>query len=202
MAKATRDGGGGGSERGQRSALEKEKKKKRRTRRLQRRATRYERKGRGVVKKKRDNPPRGLPARGGSSVPVERKDGQREREKNAHASLLGGRSGVSTVCDVANVALFGNVPTVDFVTRGNSKLCPTPAPQVPLTSLPLVMRHAAAPSLSRHASRRVFSLDSLLDAPSSLPTFWDTPPLPFGSFFFLLVFSLLPLTISLLLAGI
>jgi hypothetical protein len=105
------------------------------------------------------------------------------------------------VCDVANVALFGNVPTVDFVTRTHRKLfesCPTCASPYQPPPHPS-SAHDAAPSLSRHALRHVFSLAPLSDAPSSLPTLWDTPPpLPLVCLFFLLFFSLLPLTISLL----
>jgi hypothetical protein len=51
-----------------------------------------------------------------------------------------------TVRDMANVALFGNVPTVDFVTCGNSPSraphAPLRAPPVPLTSpLPASLTH-------------------------------------------------------------
>ena len=83
-------------------------------------------------------PPRGLPARGGPSIPVEgrmvsRNEGGKEK-KNAHASLGGSvciQCEFSTVCDVANVALFGKVPTVDFVTRGNSPSRSPAAPHSP-----------------------------------------------------------------------
>src|ERR1700722_12099352 len=46
----------------------------------------YKRKGRGVVKTKGENPPRSLPARGGSCVPVERRNDQQEREKKRRKS--------------------------------------------------------------------------------------------------------------------
>ena len=104
-------------------------------------------------------------------------------------------------CDVENVALFGNVPTVDFASwnlTGNS-LSRSPSPAPPLT---LLLRHDVTPSLSRHSLGCTFSLTSLLDAPSSLPTFWDAPPSGSSFFSFLLFFfPLFPLTVSLLLAG-
>ena len=58
--------------------------------------------------KKKGQPPRGLPARGGSYVPVERRTVSGSEKKKGKAQSE------TTVCDVANVALFGNVPTVDF----------------------------------------------------------------------------------------
>ena len=68
--------------------------------------------------------------------------------------------------------------------------------------LTLLLRHDVTPSLSRHSLGCTFSLTSLLDAPSSLPTFWDAPPSGSSFFSFLLFFfPLFPLTVSLLLAG-
>ena len=93
-----------------------------------------------------------------------------------------------------NVALFGEVPTVDFVTRGNSP-SRSPAPHQPLP-LTLLLRHDAAPSLSHHAFLPRLSL--------------GRTPLPayilgmrhfflFNSFlFFLFFFSLIPADVLLL----
>ena len=80
-------------------------------------------------------------------------------------------------------------------------------PQFPLPASPLtlLLRHDTAPSFSHHNLRCVFSLASLSDAPSSLPTFWGTMPpyfLRFVFFFSSPFFSLLPLTFSLFSAGI
>jgi hypothetical protein len=63
---------GGGSERRELSTLEKEKRND--APGVCSVAPRiYGQKGRSIVKKKRDNPPRGLPVRGSSYVPVKRK---------------------------------------------------------------------------------------------------------------------------------
>jgi hypothetical protein len=110
-ARATRSEGdarrrGGGLERRELSALEKEKRND---------APGacsvvlcvYKRKGRGIVKTKGDNPPRSLPARGGSHVPVERRNDQQEREKKKKKKYMHRcwvaevqKWGLSTVCDV------------------------------------------------------------------------------------------------------
>ena len=66
-------------------------------------------------------------------------------------------------------------------------------PQFPLPAPPLtlLLRHDAAPSFSHHNLRCVFSLASLSDAPSSLPTFWGTMPPYFLKVRLFLLFSFL-----------
>jgi hypothetical protein len=89
------------------------------------------------------------------------------------------------------VALFGEVPTVDFVDASltATKLSKSCSLASPIT---LLLRHDATPSLLHNALGtllphialgRAFPLASLCDAPS----LWDAPPPP--SFFLSLSFS-------------
>ena len=148
--------------------------------------------------KKRDNPPCGLPARGGSSVSVERKDDQWEREKKRTCIAAGGQKWSEWVqCVTWKMWHYlGMFPRLTLWCIGNSLSC---APLVPPPPHPS-SAHDTAPSLLHHTLRR--------DAPSSLPTSWDTmlPSFLIVCLFLLLFsspfFSLLPLTFSLFSAGI
>ena len=159
--------------------------------------------------KKGDNPPRRLPARGGSSVPVERRNGRREGEtKNAPASLLGGQKWTRwSECVTWQMChCLGKFPRLTLC-RVETLSRSSASPQFSPYQLPLLLRHDAAPSFSRHNLRRIFSRGVSLGR-TLLPAYilgYTASSFPYGSsfsFFSSPFFSLLPLTISLLSAGI
>ena len=146
VVKATRVGGGRGSERREQSVLEREKKRKDAPGVCSVAPCVYKWKGHGIVKTK-GQPPLWFASKRGSTVPVERKDGQREQEKKCTCIAAGGQKWGRIVCVTWKVwHCLGKLPWLTLWCMGKpSKL--SPMPPFPLTHISLTPH---LPSATRH----------------------------------------------------